>query len=358
MKPDGRWRGALGAGLALAAFAGGLAAHTTATGLATIDAGSDSPTWRLTINPGELGASAADITRAAQGDSAAAQRVAQWLAQDVAIAVDDQPCRIRRTRFQASPLGDDRIAIGLDFACPAAPGTLTLTDRLSRPFGEHYRTIASVRRADGAHEERLFDRDHESARFAFGQAAPVGWLGFGRMGIAHILSGLDHLLFLAALLIGASGLRALLGTVTAFTLAHSAALALAVLGWVTLAPAIVEPLIAASIVWVAGENLWPRRAGGWRRHGLAFGFGLVHGLAFSEALRELQLTGWSLARALLGFNLGVEAGQALVVVVLAPLLAWASRRPKARRWQRPASVLIGATGLFWLAQRLMVPGLR
>ncbi|MEK8051351.1 HupE/UreJ family protein [Ideonella sp. DXS22W] len=333
-------------------------AHATATGLASIDAGTDSPHWRLTITPSELGAPAADIAPAAQGHQAAAQRVAGWLAAHVALAVDDQPCRIKRTRIQGSPAGDERLALLLDFSCPATPGTLTVTDRLSAVFGEHYRTIASVRRADGSHEELVLDREHPEARFALGRSAPEGWWGFGRLGVAHILSGADHLLFLAALLVGSRSLRGLLLTVTAFTLAHSAALALAVLGWVDLSPRIVEPLIAASIVAVALENLWLARAGpasppaAGRRAALAFAFGLIHGLAFSEALRDLGLTGWPLARALLGFNLGVEAGQALLVLVLAPALAWAARRPAAARWERAASAGIGAAGVVWLVQRL------
>jgi uncharacterized membrane protein len=152
---------------------------------------------------------------------------------------------------------------------------------------------------------------------------------------------------------GSRGLRWLLVTVTAFTLAHSAALALAVLGWVHLSPRVVEPLIAASIIWVATENLWwSEHTARRRRAVLAFAFGLVHGLAFSQALTELQLAGWPLAQALLGFNLGVEAGQAAVVLLLAPLLARAAGRAGARRWERAASAAIGVAGLAWLVQRL------
>lgn len=340
-------------------------AHATATGLASIEATSDTPSWRLTLTPSELGPPAADVPRAAAGDAEAGQRVAGWLKQHVALAVEGQPCRIKRTRVQGSPLGDERLALMLDFSCPAAPGTLEVRDTLSTVFGEHYRTIASVRRADGTHEERVLDREHPSAVFRLGQAAPEGWWSFARLGVNHILTGADHLLFLAALLLGSRGLRGLLLTVTGFTLAHSIALALATLGWVDLSPRIVEPLIAASIVWVAVENLWLRAIRPARRAGLAFAFGLVHGLAFSEVLRDLGLTGWPLARALLGFNLGVEAGQAVVVLALAPVLAWAARRPGVDRasgaaavagggrWARAASAAIGAAGVVWLVQRLV-----
>jgi hydrogenase/urease accessory protein HupE len=336
----------------LALLAGGLAqAHTSSTGLATIDAASDTPSYRLTLTPSELGAPADDVARGAAGDAASAARVAAWLHAHVGLAVDARPCRITRTRLQASQLGDERVVLRLDFACPAAPGKLTVTDRLSAHLGEHYRTIASVVRPDGSHEERVFDKDTRVAEFDFGAAAPSGWMGFFMLGIAHILSGWDHLLFLAALLVGSRRLKPLLITVTAFTLAHSLSLALSVLGWITLSPALVEPMIAASIVWIALENLFLGQAA-LRRYLLAFAFGLVHGLAFAEALRELHLQGWSLARALLGFNLGVEAGQALVVLALAPALAWAARHPAARRWERALSVVIGLVGLAWLVQRV------
>jgi hydrogenase/urease accessory protein HupE len=291
------------------------------------------------------------VLRGAAGDAASAGQVAQWLRADVALSVDGKPCRIARTRLQASRLADERVVLMLDFACPAAPGRLGLTDRLARQFGEHYRTIASVTRPDGTREERVLDKDHDVAEFDFGHAPPSGWLDFVRLGIAHILSGADHLLFLAALLIGSRSLRRLLLVVTAFTLAHSLSLALGVLGYVDLSPVLVEPLIAASIVWVALENLWLGAGSAWRRTALTFAFGLVHGLGFAEGLRELHLERAALVRALLGFNLGVEAGQVLIVLLLAPLLAWAARTRQARRWDRAASTLIALGGAAWLVQR-------
>lgn len=327
-------------------------AHTTSTGLVTLDASTDTPAYRLTLSPAELGAPAADVPRGAAGDAESAARVAEWLKRHVALAVDGTPCRIKRTRLQASQLGDERVVLMLDFACPSVPGKLLLTDRLSAFFGEHYRTIASVTRPDGTREERVLDKDHTSAEFDFGHAAPSGGLGFVRLGAEHILSGADHLLFLAALLLGSRSLRGLLITVTAFTLAHSVSLALSVIGWVALSSAWVEPLIAASIVWVALENLLPRQSASLRRYALAFAFGLIHGLGFAEALLELKLQGWPLARALLGFNLGVEVGQALVVLALAPILAWAARRPGSQRWERALSALIALIGLVWFVQRL------
>jgi hydrogenase/urease accessory protein HupE len=334
-------------------FFASVQAHTKSTGLATVDARSAVIAFRLSITPSELGDAAAEVPRAAAGDTASATRVAAWLNALVQLAVDDKPCKVQRTRLQSSQLGDERVVLMLDFNCSTAPGRLRLTDRLSTQFGEHYRTIASFTRTDGVREERVLDHEHTEAVIDMGRAAPSSLFAFLTLGIEHMLSGLDHLLFLAALLVASRGIKSLLLTVTAFTLAHSLSLAISVLGFASVTPTLVEPLIAASILWIAIENIWFKPSS-LRRYALAFVFGLVHGLAFAEGLRALKLVGWPLARALFGFNLGVELAQALVVVLLAPVIAWLARRPGAQNWIRASSVLIGAAGLFWLVERTLL----
>jgi hydrogenase/urease accessory protein HupE len=183
---------------------------------------------------------------------------------------------------------------------------------------------------------------------------------FGRylqLGIAHILSGTDHLLFLCGLLLVCRRWRSVAAIVTCFTLAHSITLALATLNLVHLSSRIVEPLIAATIVLVGIENLWrsSEPAGPWlARWAVAFGFGLIHGLGFATALQELGLgtQGTSVLGPLVAFNLGVEIGQ---LSVAALLLAVVWNLPRAGRWQqlpRVASLGVALIGLFWLVQRL------
>ena len=135
------------------------------------------------------------------------------------------------------------------------------------------------------------------------------------------------MLFLVALLIGVRRLRSVVSTVTAFTLAHSVTLSLAVLGLVAAPPAIIEPLIAASIVFVGIENLV--RDPGDSRWKLTFAFGLVHGFGFAGALRDLGIGSQAAGVAVpLGcFNAGVEAGQSAVVVALWPILRALNGRP-------------------------------
>lgn len=178
------------------------------------------------------------------------------------------------------------------------------------------------------------------------------------LGIEHILSGFDHLLFLCGLLVVCRRVRSVAAIVTAFTLAHSLTLALAALNLVRLSPRIVEPLIAATIVLVGLENLWRRSEpeGPWvARWLVAFGFGLVHGLGFASALRELGLGtyGTSVVGPLVAFNLGVELGQ---LSVAALLLAVMWNLPRAGRWQqlpRVISLAIAAIGFIWLVQRVI-----
>jgi hydrogenase/urease accessory protein HupE len=192
-----------------------------------------------------------------------------------------------------------------------------------------------------------------------GRAAPRAEDGtnarsFGRfllLGTQHVLTGFDHLLFLIGVLLGCRVSRQVLLLITAFTLAHSLTLALAALGQINLSPGIVEPTIAASIVFMGLENLWPHTNFG-RQLTLVFVFGLVHGLGFARALTELGVLGAPLAVTLLPFNLGVELGQLAFAVLTLPLLLTLRAGVKGKQRMRWASALVSAVGLMWLLQRL------
>ena len=177
-----------------------------------------------------------------------------------------------------------------------------------------------------------------------------------RLGFTHILPhGLDHVLFVLGLFLLSASLRPLLWQVTAFTVAHSITLALALYGVVRLPGSIVEPLIALSIAFIAFENLFTSDLKPWRPL-VVFGFGLVHGLGFAGVLSELGLPRSEFFTALVTFNLGVEAGQ-LAVIALAFLAVGWWRRTEAGRYRRwvvvPASVLIAACGAWWTITRAL-----
>jgi hypothetical protein len=178
-----------------------------------------------------------------------------------------------------------------------------------------------------------------------------------RLGLEHIAFGIDHLLFVFCLVMLVGHLGRLLGVITAFTLAHSMTLAATTFGWLRLSSAPVEACIALSIAFVAAEVLsarqgrtsltqrWPWLAG--------LGFGLLHGFGFAAALHELGLPDGAVPLALLGFNLGVEAGQILFVfAVLSVMMAWGRLAPAALAWAWRVPIY-GAGGLaaFWFVER-------
>jgi len=180
-----------------------------------------------------------------------------------------------------------------------------------------------------------------------------------RLGVEHILFGFDHLLFVLCLLMLAGGAGRLLGAVTAFTVAHSIALAATTFGWLRLASAPVEACIALSIAFVAAEIIrvrqgastvtvrWPWIA--------AFGFGLLHGLGFASALREIGLPDDAVPLALLFFNLGVEAGQILFVgAALGLAICWRKYGPRLPAWGwRAPPYVAGVLAAFWFLERTM-----
>lgn len=183
-----------------------------------------------------------------------------------------------------------------------------------------------------------------------------GWeafLAYVPVGFDHIVpKGLDHILFVLGLFFLSTRLRPLLWQVSAFTVAHTITLALGALGTVSVPAEIVEPLIAASITFVAIENVMTSALHRWRPL-VVFGFGLLHGLGFASVLDEFGLPEGQFIPALLGFNVGVELGQ-LAVIAIAFLAVgyWFGRKP----WYRsaiavPASLVIATIGAWWFVER-------
>lgn len=186
-------------------------------------------------------------------------------------------------------------------------------------------------------------------------------LGYLVIGFEHIIPmGLDHILFILGIFLLSPRPRPLLLQVTMFTLAHTLTLGLSMAGHAALPAAIVEPLIALSIAYIGLENLYATRKGA---HGnglsrfrlpLVFGFGLLHGMGFADALREFGMPANDFLTALIAFNVGVELGQ-LTVILLALLAVgfWFRRRERYRTWVIvPGSLLISLIGLYWTLERI------
>jgi hydrogenase/urease accessory protein HupE len=180
-------------------------------------------------------------------------------------------------------------------------------------------------------------------------ASAYAWLG-----IEHILTGFDHLLFVISLLFLVGFRKQLIGTITAFTLAHSVTLGASALGLLVLRSPPVEASIALSIVLVSAEALRERETLTRRWPALvAFIFGLVHGLGFAGALKEIGLPEQHVSVALLTFNLGVEAGQLLVVMVSGVVTIALTRFAAANRLRAPILYAIGSLASFWSLERIV-----
>ncbi len=181
-------------------------------------------------------------------------------------------------------------------------------------------------------------------------------MDYSLIGYRHIIPlGADHILFILGLYLYGTRWRPLIWQISLFTLAHSLTLGLGILGWVQLPSRWVEPLIAASIIYVALENLRPgTTVPPPRRLLIVFGFGLLHGLGFADMLQAFGMPADAYLTALLGFNLGVELGQLSVLAAALVLTGWLRQQPQHyRHWiVIPGSILIGLIGLYWTLQRL------
>ena len=308
--------------------------------------------------------------------------VAALAAAGVRISADGQACRVRSAGTpQVDEHSDGQYAVLLQtLDCAPAAQKLAVNYTLFAASDPTHRGIARLSAAGVEERLQVLGPGTPTALIeltgAAASVAPSGWRAFVREGVHHILIGTDHVLFLLALLLpavlvrGSSTVKAaattrlgwlpapawrpvlmqVLALVTAFTLAHSITLALAVLGVLDPPSRWVESLIAASVALAAIDNLWPLLQ---RRRALfAFAFGLVHGFGFASVLQDIGLERGNLLAPLLGFNLGVEIGQLAIVALFLPL-AWALRGTIFyRRFVLPAgSLAILALALLWFVER-------
>ncbi len=241
--------------------------------------------------------------------------------------------------------------------------TASLSIRFPREIGA---VLLTARRNATDLDPQLLPAGDESAPLSRGPSAsgtdapgaiPASVIVAGQflgLGFWHIVpTGPDHVLFVLGLFLLSPLLRPLLWQVTAFTLAHSITLALAMLGLFRLPAEIVEPLIALSIAFVAIENLFTAELHPWRPV-VVFAFGLLHGLGFAGVMLELPLRDGHFAPALVGFNLGVEVGQLTVIGAAFLAVGWLRHSPRYRRYVVvPGSLAIAAMGIYWTLERTL-----
>jgi len=181
------------------------------------------------------------------------------------------------------------------------------------------------------------------------------FIEYVELGISHIWSGYDHLLFVLSLLLLAQNLKAILFAITAFTLSHSITLACGILGIIHIGVPYIESMIALSIVFLARELLMHSETLTKKHLGIvAFIFGLLHGFGFSTALRDIGLPQDEIPLSLFSFNLGIEIGQLIFILVVSALLALVKRYiPRIRDIDTPLAYIIGIISSFWLIERIL-----
>ena len=276
----------------------------------------------------------------------------------LSITADGRPLDVVWGPIEVLP---DRQSLRLPFtAGPAAraPGAVRVSASLF-PYDPQHQTFVNVYEESALRQQAILDVSHPSIEYFSGTArGTLAVAGrFIAAGIQHILIGPDHLLFLVGLLLLGGSVRRLALVVTSFTVAHSITLTIAALRLFSPPSRIVEPLIALSIVYVGVDNLMVR-GGRDARVWIAFAFGFVHGFGFASVLREMDLPARALGWSLFSFNLGVEIGQLMVVVVVASAVAAVGRYSEVagRRLAFAGSLVVVMAGTFWFVQRVFFAG--
>ena len=295
------------------------------------------------------------------------QEIAAYATARLVIAADGTGCPITVIEHLIDNHSDGAYEVmRFTVDCPAVPQILSVKYTLFFDVDPQHRGLLRLEDQGGTHTV-VFSPEHQTWQLE-GHSVALGrqFLDFFRTGVWHIWTGFDHILFLCALLLpavlelngrkwqGVANFRQafidVVSIVTAFTIAHSITLSLAVLGFITLPSRLIESTIAASVIVAALNNLYPLIDK--RLWIVAFVFGLVHGLGFANVLTDLALPKPALAVSLVSFNLGVEAGQLAIVATFLPL-AYLSRRS----WLYPrlalgaGSLSIAAVASVWLIER-------
>lgn len=281
--------------------------------------------------------------------------LAAHLEDQVRVLQGGESCAPRLGTVEVEPFEKKSYAIlSSTYRCPGDTGELEvrydlLLDEISDAERSSHANVVDYD-LGGETGRFLFEPGQQTLAAGRGEPALAASGRFVSLGFEHILSGLDHVLFVLALLIGAGNARTILKVATAFTVAHSLTLVAAATGWVVVPPSVVEPAIALSIVVVAVQNILQRQP----RHRLVvvFAFGLLHGLGFASGLSFGEEVSWRLITSLLAFNVGIEVGQVAVILLAVPFLLLVRHR----RWSRPvqwtASGAIAGCGVFWAIGRL------
>lgn len=264
----------------------------------------------------------------------------------------DAPTAVQSEGYEIA--SESVVRLNAVYTFPFQVTRLRIASSLEKLTQPNHRHLVAVRDAQGNAWEAVVDGSRPAVDLDLTRPSMLKTAGrFLVLGVEHIVTGYDHLAFLAGLLLATPTLKALVKVVTSFTAAHSITLALATFNIVALPSRFIESLIALSIAYVAIENFAGRTLA--PRWGVTFLFGLVHGFGFSNVLREMELSRSSLATSLFSFNFGVELGQLAFVALVFPVLYLVT----SSRWKEQAlstaSLAIMALGFYWFVERALAP---
>jgi len=284
------------------------------------------------------------------------KRIMQYITSRLHVSTSGHECRlIPPNAPESQPSGN--LIIQLVFACREPITDLTISSALFYDIDQKHIQFFKLARylnpRDSIDEAILTQSNNvfktsdvsSSIFLVFSKA-----YSFFRLGVEHILQGYDHILFLLCVILFAPTIIETVKLVTSFTIAHSITLGLAFLGVISLSTTIVEPLIALTIVYVAFENYYAQRTPG-KRWLLVLFFGLIHGLGFVDVLKGVAVSKNELLLALFSFNVGIEAGQLLIVVFFFSILIYLRRYSWTPVFLRWSSVTMGLAGMIWFLQR-------
>ena len=304
-----------------------------------------------------------NITVLQDMDIANPERFGKGLRYVMSFTNNSRPCSLNVNRVKNGM----PTSIAVDVVCGEAIGSLDMHSEFMVNEGWQFAVYMGK---DGVTKPVIMDGDNEDAKFDLRSenvpaAVKVSWGAtlhrFILMGMEHIYTGYDHILFVLALILVSTELWPLVKTVTAFTIAHSITLILSTLNIVHVSSRVVEPMIAFSIAYVAFEDLVndyrrrkdPSRQFHSKRWLVAFGFGLFHGLGFSGALKDINIPQPIIIPSLLSFNVGVELAQISIIAVAMPVLYYL----KSFRWQprlvHALLLIIGLLGTAWFVERVI-----
>jgi len=275
---------------------------------------------------------------------------------EISVTAWDNECPLSKL-VRSSVLPSGNRIFELQYLCPAEITDLTITTTLFLDLDESHTQFLRLVPPDNPrkvlHEGVLTESNkvfHVADVKTGGSASFDRAVAFMKLGIEHLLTGYDHILFLLTIIIGLSFIESF-KAVTSFTVAHSLTMALAFLGAVSLSPSIVEPLIAVTVIVVAFENVF--RTNIKRRWVWTFFFGLVHGLGFVGALKLITVSRSELVLSLASFNVGIELAQLFILAIALAGLRLIRRYSWSSRFNRGFSAGVGLLGIIWLGERLL-----